>query len=186
MPYRDFTLPDGSMVRTRISDEGTLAWYKERDELAKKGYPDRPPDVDTDTMRSWAASAPERDEEIGAVTSWPLAVVTMYCGPTLPGIKAIISWLSPGEAYMLRVTFESQTLNLFDAKEKYFTADQVEALNLSLENVLKGMNLVADLSAVLAKVEPKWTFTLPSEAVGLEQLMTEAVDEFKQEYGDAG
>lgn len=38
---------------TRISPRGVAEWLVERDALRVEGKPDRPPDVDTDTLRTW-------------------------------------------------------------------------------------------------------------------------------------
>lgn len=38
---------------TRISPRGVTEWLVERDPMRASGKPDRPPDVDTDTLRTW-------------------------------------------------------------------------------------------------------------------------------------
>ena len=48
--------PDGTPEETfyiRISDEGFAEWARDREVLRQQGYPDRPPDVDTETLRAW-------------------------------------------------------------------------------------------------------------------------------------
>ena len=62
MPYRPVRIITGDKTETlwsRVSDEATLAWLAERHYLRKKGYPDRPPDVDTATVRLWLARPSE-------------------------------------------------------------------------------------------------------------------------------
>jgi len=57
MPYRPISLlaenglPENVMVR--ISDAAVAEWITERADLKRHGYPDRPPDVDSPTLRAW-------------------------------------------------------------------------------------------------------------------------------------
>jgi len=57
MPYRTFRLlsedgqPDTFLVR--VDDRAIAEWLLERAHLKRRGYPDRPPDVDTVTLRAW-------------------------------------------------------------------------------------------------------------------------------------
>jgi len=58
VPYRPVHLTIGHRTETlwsRVSDEAVIAWLAERPYLRSRGYPDRPPDVDTPTVRLWLA-----------------------------------------------------------------------------------------------------------------------------------
>jgi hypothetical protein len=47
--------PDGMVEEfdVRISPQGVQEWLRDRDSLRASGRPDRPPDVDTPTLRAW-------------------------------------------------------------------------------------------------------------------------------------
>jgi hypothetical protein len=57
MPYRRIRLPaDNDLPKTvmvRVDDRAVIEWLTERAELRRRGYPDRPPDLDTPTLRAW-------------------------------------------------------------------------------------------------------------------------------------
>jgi hypothetical protein len=79
MAYRRITVirPAGAPERfaVRVSDAAVAEWLSERGRLRAEGYPDRPPDVDTATMRAWVA----RPDEL----SLPYFAER---GPALPGL----------------------------------------------------------------------------------------------------
>jgi hypothetical protein len=57
VPYRTLLLrsADGAAEthRVRVSDAAVEEWLRERANLRDRGYPDRPPDLDTPTLRAW-------------------------------------------------------------------------------------------------------------------------------------
>jgi hypothetical protein len=57
MPYRPISLASKNglpeTVMVRISDAAVAEWLADRADLKHRGYPDRPPDVDTATLRAW-------------------------------------------------------------------------------------------------------------------------------------
>jgi hypothetical protein len=57
VPYRRVAIHEPSghveIVWSRVPPEAFLAWLSVRDDLRALGYPDRPPDVDTSTLRLW-------------------------------------------------------------------------------------------------------------------------------------
>ncbi len=63
MPYRRVVLhaaTGSEVVLVRVPDAAVTEWLRERDRLREHGYPDRPPDIDTPTLRAWL---PRRREE---------------------------------------------------------------------------------------------------------------------------
>ena len=46
MPYREIHIGKETFI-TRVSDEAIKDWLGKREHLRNRGYPDRPPDVDT-------------------------------------------------------------------------------------------------------------------------------------------
>lgn len=186
MPYRDFTLPDGRVVRTRVSDKATLEWYEEREVLKRKGYPDRPPDVDTETTRMWCGpNDPAMEQHM--TSSFPIGHYVLNLGRGLPTIKVIVSALNPGDGYLLRVKMESGmsvTLgkNIGDFESMY-PLGQEEALNYGIEHALKGL---ADLERFAKAIgtECEWLITTPGDVKDMEVEAEQAVEDYKQEYGD--
>ena len=57
MPYRRIRLPSESghpePFWVRVPNGAVVEWLGERDRLRADGYPDRPPDIDTPTLRVW-------------------------------------------------------------------------------------------------------------------------------------
>jgi hypothetical protein len=56
MPYRPVTVSAAGGPETfwvRIADDAVADWLAERSHLRECGYPDRPPDVDTSSLRVW-------------------------------------------------------------------------------------------------------------------------------------
>lgn len=68
MPYRTVKIiyPDGQEeeFRTRLGPEAFAEWTASRAELRTKGYPDRPPDVDTSKNRVWIPHPGEEGFEV--------------------------------------------------------------------------------------------------------------------------
>jgi hypothetical protein len=65
MPYRRISIPvengQRETVWVRIDDRAVADWVRERDRLRADAYPDRPPDVDTPTLRAWLPRPGEHD-----------------------------------------------------------------------------------------------------------------------------
>lgn len=57
VPYRPISLPSPNGLPethwVRVTDAAVAEWLRERARLKHRGYPDRPPDVDTATLRAW-------------------------------------------------------------------------------------------------------------------------------------
>lgn len=193
MPYRDFTLPDGVTVRTRISDEATLEWYYHLPEVEGKGYPDRPPDVDTATMRMWCGPAVIADRmESENVSSLPIGVYVLNLGENKPTLKLMIGCMSPGDGYHIRLKMESgleatlgQTLEDLD---KFFPYGQEDAANEFIDANLKTLNDLEQVASYLkfGGGDSEWLITTPGDLVRDQELWDEAITDYHQEYGEKG
>jgi hypothetical protein len=79
MPYRTFQiLSQGGRSETfwvRIDNRAIAEWLPERAGLKRRGFPDRPPDVDTPTLRAWLPRSGEHDHPYfaGRTTARPMA-----------------------------------------------------------------------------------------------------------------
>lgn len=81
--------PDGiEEFSIRISDQGFNQWVAARDSLRPTGVPDRPPDVDTDTVRVWVPHPGEeelpyfiRQREQEAAGIEPILTMVWRAGP---------------------------------------------------------------------------------------------------------
>lgn len=185
MPYRDFELPDGRVVRTRVSDAATLEWYDDREECLKRGYPDRPPDIDTDTMRQWLANGDEIDEPSSQVSSWPIAMYVLDLGAALPTVKLILSWMDPGDIYYVRMKAESGVdigATFFDG-EKFYTPEQTDQMNDMIDRTLQTMHEMERLAISRAMGDPHWLITTPGDVVRMNEEMEQARADFDAEYG---
>lgn len=183
MPYRDFTLPDGRVVRTRVSDEATLDWYESREMSIAQGYPDRPPDIDSGGMRGWIGEAD--DNPPARVSSVPIASY-VATGERVPNFKIIIAWLTPGDSWHIRFKVESKVSpgkNVMDG-ERFIKADDFATLN---EVINSTIHIVEDLLALGSSIglhaDVEWLVTPPSETMRLADEMEIARDEYEAEFG---
>jgi hypothetical protein len=197
MPYRDFILPDGSKVRTRVSDEATLSWYKDRDELRSKGYPDRPPDSDTDTMRAWCGplSLKPKDVEVPRTSSIPIGHYALTLGEGMPTFKVLITSLMPGEGWYVRLKMESgiaETMGrtLWEG-EKLIPLDNIDLLNDAIDNAIEGLfDLEREGRHMAAAVgmwgwDPRWLVSGPLDTKQALDEWELAGEEYHAEYGDS-
>ena len=192
MGYRDFVLPDGTKVRTRLTDEATLEWYVEREKLARQGYPDRPPDIDTPSHLGWLEPMTilkQKRYNQSGVSSEAIAHY-VWAAPGTPQIKLMISWMTPGEVYYLRIKVESAGYGeipegavLMDA-ERFFTVDQHEALNEFVEWNLREINDTLGQLVALFGGDAEWIVSPPGDALEMERLITEAEADHKQEFAN--
>ena len=121
MPYRQVRVITGDKTETvwsRVSDAATMAWLAERPYLRKKGYPDRPPDVDTATVRLWLARPSEERlpyfrrlaHEAPLGGSFPVFTVTWHA-PDGSGAKFLLSGLLDG-SFVGRLILEDEAGNM--------------------------------------------------------------------------
>lgn len=103
MPYRSVIIAtsDGAERHlVRISDRAIRSWVRERARLRAHGYPGRPPDVDTTTMRVWL---PRQGEARLPYFAASLPGPALLAGPLFPILS--VSWhAADGEAAKLIVT----------------------------------------------------------------------------------
>jgi len=117
MPYRSISLPaDNGLPETfwvRVSDAAVAEWLRERDRLRALGYPNRPPDVDTPTLRAWLPRLGELDHPYfaGRTTARPLAesitpiYTAVWHAPDRATTKVLVSGAGDG-AIVSRVVIE--------------------------------------------------------------------------------
>lgn len=122
----------GKIVPCRVSTEALISWMADSRE-ANRLYgsrPDRPPDIDTDTTRSWVRHPGEPDDlgyqlsphEKGIVESFPVFVVVHKM--SIPGldsghIKVLVTWeqTEAGGTYRARLKAEAKDGKvIFDAE----------------------------------------------------------------------
>ncbi len=106
MPYRPVRIINGDKTETfwsRITDQAVMAWLSERSYLKARGFPDRPCDVDTPTMRLWVehdgeAKLPhfrERAAEAALGGAFPVFVASWHAHDD-SGAKVIVTGLADG------------------------------------------------------------------------------------------
>ena len=104
MPYREIFLGGGEVSIARISDEAIIEWLSVRERNKNIGYPDRPPDIDNEFMRSWIQhpSDPGYKElkEQARVNSFPVISISAE----LSDIEAkLLIGYNEGEGYTFRI-----------------------------------------------------------------------------------
>lgn len=104
MPFRTTRIrtPAGAVevFDVRIPDPAVVAWLLERDDLRARGYPDRPPDVDTRTLRAWLARPGE--ERLRYFLDHAAAPSEVGILDTFPVFMAV--WTSPHGTARVMVT----------------------------------------------------------------------------------
>lgn len=96
--------PDGTIEQftTRISEQAVAEWLMDRDELRAAGVPDRPPDVDTPSLRGWAVRPGEENlpyfvEEAKRKTLGVFPVMTLrWVNEQRTLILLVTGWLDGG------------------------------------------------------------------------------------------
>ena len=117
MPYRRVRIITGDKTETvwcRISDEAMLAWLAERAYLKKRGYPDRPADIDSRTVRLWLARPSEerlpyfrRLAREAAIGGSFLAYSITWRAPDGSGAKFLLTGLLDG-SFIGRLVLEDE------------------------------------------------------------------------------
>jgi hypothetical protein len=116
MPYRPISLPSENGLpetfRVRVSEAAIAEWLRERAGLKHRGYPDRPPDIDTATLRAWLPrlgegtlpyfrDLPARSAGTGDALAFPVFTATWH-RPDGGTTKVLVTGFGDG-SFMSRV-----------------------------------------------------------------------------------
>lgn len=116
MPYRPIILPaEKGHPEThwvRIPDAAVAEWLAERAGLRRRGYPDRPPDIDTPTLRAWVPrlgeatlpyfrNLPARSAGTGDTLIFPVFTATWH-RPNSTTTKVLVTGFGDG-SFLSRV-----------------------------------------------------------------------------------
>jgi hypothetical protein len=116
MPYRPISLPsENGFPEThwvRVTDAAVAEWLRERARLKHRGYPDRPPDIDTPTLRAWMPrpgeqalpyfrGRPTRSTGLGDTLVFPV-FMAMWRRPNSTTTKALVTGMGDG-SFLSRV-----------------------------------------------------------------------------------
>lgn len=146
MPYREVHIGRETFV-TRISDEAVQEWLDKREHLRNRGYPDRPPDIDTPLTRSWIAHPHEKtkiemevaNSEIPA--SYPVYSLSFNInfGHDLVVHKILVSAITDTDEYIVRILaiWQSNGDTAFDRTLKVPHSDFVKLFPEILESAAK-------------------------------------------------
>lgn len=197
MPYRDFTLPNGRVVRTRVSDAATLDWWEGYDPTDPR--PNRPPDVDTENIRSWVLEddGGPHPEVLSAepVGMWAMSLeiglpsaLVKALPPDLPdithiaSIHVLLARMEPGGAYVLRVIMPAVE-GIRDAvtKEEYIP-DNPDLVNAKIEQHLATLNEAIDDTFDMGVIRSAhWSVTTPGEVMEHDREREIAKAEWQEE-----
>lgn len=96
VPYRTLRIPSRAGLpetfQVRVPDAAVAAWLRERANLRQRGYPDRPPDVDTETLRAWLPRVGE--QTLPYFQDQPTPLAPSHNGAVFPVFTA--TWHRPG------------------------------------------------------------------------------------------
>ena len=116
MPYRPISLPSENGLpetfRVRVSEAAIAEWLRERAGLKHRGYPDRPPDIDTAALRAWLPrlgegtlpyfrDLPARSAGTGDALAFPVFSATWH-RPSGTTTKVLVTGFGDG-SFMSRV-----------------------------------------------------------------------------------
>lgn len=109
MKARTYIL-DGREIPVVISEQAVQEWEAQRERLRASGYPDRPPDVDTPTTRSWVVHPGEpgwEEKEKSKGGTWPYETLVSHV-PDQPSVKFLANRLEtdPDNLYV-RTRYEN-------------------------------------------------------------------------------
>lgn len=90
-----------------ITDDGIREWLAEREQLRVKGYPDRPPDRDTETLRVWEQHPGEADLDYFRTTQRATYVSELDPATLLdPNFHGLWRWDLPDGGALMVFAFE--------------------------------------------------------------------------------
>ena len=152
MPYRPVRLVvEGASPKTfhvRIPDSAIVEWLVERERLRSCGYPDRPPDIDTPTIRAWLPRPGEeqlryfRDlasRGFDQRTGFPVYTAT-WPRPSGIGAKVIVTGLSDG-GFLSRVVIDGPAVaDRVDKAHLLAGTVDVEVVWDEIETIIRTIN----------------------------------------------
>jgi len=199
VPYRKFKLPGGcGTVLTRISDEATIEWFMVWYQSGGQLTADRPPDVDTETLRMWVGptdaeqaeifrrykndkdkpTAEERRAMTGgtSVEGWPLSTWSCNFDPRVIKVLMTEDTEEDGrQVIRLRIKgVNEQTADIFLNVERVFTADETEEADEAFQEAIEMLSRIA----IRFDIEPDWVITLPSDFEATQSEVEAATADF--------
>lgn len=204
MPYRNLVITNDrgetESFLARISEEAVNEWLSDRARLRAEGSPDRPPDVDTATLRGWIQHPGETDHpyftgatytraEVASTTgdlsdddeqAYVLFVATCLhvdeTGNEVARVRVSVEG-AVGHGYMLRFTLWQPGSDLPDDQGHAWPADAPDELvNEDLQRLLE--------VASVFESDPK--VTLPTDIDALDAEYEAAFADLDALYGAAG
>lgn len=141
-PSRSPDAPEKLWVR--IPDTAVAEWLRERQRLRRSGYPDRPPDVDTPTLRVWLARPGEealryfresRGTASAVAGGFPAYTAVWHQGETL-GAKVIVTGVQDG-SFRSRVIIDGpNSERRVDKARLYGPKEDAEAVWQQVETIV--------------------------------------------------
>lgn len=183
MPYRDYELPTGDIVKTRISDESTIEWFVHWVNIGG-GQSGRPPDVDTDMHRLWLGRRGEKVNALQAAEGGPLATFTGTIDFN-EGAKHTVKLLLSFQDNRLVFGIRGQRWpggDDFLSTERQFAPHEMEMADDLLQDSL---HMVTGLGNLLGS-ETSWLIALPSYFEGLKDELAAAEHDRDEEEAANG
>jgi hypothetical protein len=124
----------------RIGPNGLRDWLMDREKLAATGHPDRPPDVDTPTLRAWLPHPGEEELPYFQRTGAPIDMLPEVA-LSLQADAVAVSWLmvsTEGGGYHVEVRLLDHGLPV-DAYSRDYADGEEAALHAELEELVRTM-----------------------------------------------
>jgi hypothetical protein len=154
MPYRTLRLlnqdgfPETHWVR--VDDRAVAEWLPERARLRHRGYPDRPPDVDTLTLRAWLPrpgeaalpyfrACPARSAGTGDALVFPVFTATWHRAGSVT-TKVLVTGMGDGSFLSRVVVVESSGACHVDKAKAYSPDVEVNAVWREIEIIIRAIN----------------------------------------------
>lgn len=180
MPYRDFLLPNGVIVRTRVDDEAVREWY-DIWEAHPDATQDRPPDLDSETHRMWVGDEMidhfERLKNAIGDAEWSQPLVT-YSATSLDAkraVKLLISEQNTGLYF--RIKGERGDGSIFVDGSRSFSYDELDEANDFMEQTLQA---IVSIDTMMGG-RTEWLIGLPTEFRQSMEDSEIAMEEYKEE-----
>ena len=154
MPYRSIriAIPDSPAETffVRIPEEAVASWLADRPRLREDGYPDRPPDIDTATLRAWLPRVGEEQHPYFRDGQWPrrrdgeigsfMIATFVWSQPAGLTTKVFVSGLPDG-SILSRVRIEDAAgPEPVDKARRYGPEIDPDAIWSEIETVVRAIN----------------------------------------------